>query len=292
MKPMLAAKTDGKALRYPVLASPKLDGVRALVLGGHVYSRTLKLIPNRHVQRLLGVPAFNGWDGELCVGPPQAPDVYRKTTSGVMSEDGEPSFCFYAFDRHDMALPFYRRIEALVAARGKKTTTKHVIVLPHPIIGNEEDLLMYEQDCLAQGYEGIMIRHPEGPYKNGRSTEREGWLMKLKRFDDSEAVVLHVVELMHNDNTAKVNALGKLERSSHKANKRCGDTMGALMVRDLKTGVEFDIGTGFDAETRRRIWLDCKATIGKIVKYKFFQGGVKDKPRFPVFLGFRDQRDC
>ena len=288
MKPMLAAKTDGAGLRYPLLASPKLDGVRAIVQGGRVYSRTLKPIPNRHVQAVLGKPALNGWDGELIVGDPCSPDAYRNTTSGVMSEDGAPDFCFHAFDRYDLKLPFYRRIDKI---QQDARNVSWLRIVPHHVVDCWQRLQVLEQDWLAAGYEGVMLRDPEGPYKEGRSTLREGWLMKLKRFEDSEAIVIEVVELMHNDNEAKTNALGKTERSSHKANKRGGDTMGSLRVRDVHSAVEFDIGTGFDAATRKEIWERYKHYTGKILKYKFFPGGVKDKPRFPVFLGWRNAID-
>ena len=288
MKPMLAAKTDGGGLRYPLLASPKLDGVRCLIAKATAFSRTLKPIPNHHVQATLGKPAINGWDGELIVGSPCAPDVYRQTTSGVMAAEGEPNFCFHAFDRYDLRLPFYRRLEKITQdARSVPWLT----IVPHTVITDWPQLAAFEQDCLAAGYEGVMLRDPEAPYKEGRSTSREGWLLKLKRFEDSEAVVMEVVELMHNDNEAKTNALGKTERSSHKANKRGGDTMGSLRVKDVHTAVEFDIGTGFDAATRKEIWQRYKHYTGKILKYKFFPGGVKDKPRFPVFLGWRDAID-
>ena len=55
------------------------------------------------------------------------------------------------------------------------------------------------------------------------------------------------------------------------------------------TGVEFEIGTGFTAAEREALWL--APPIGKIVKYKFFPVGVKDRPRHPVFLGFREAED-
>lgn len=291
MKPMLAAKTDGKDLRYPMFASPKLDGVRAIVQGGRVYSRSLKLIPNGHTQAALGKPALNGLDGELCVGPSMAPDVYRQTTSGVMSEAGVPPVCFHVFDRYDLKLPFYRRYEKIVEF-AKVRSSGVLQIVPHKLLTCYEELVAYEQDALALGYEGVMLRHPEGPYKEGRSTEREAWLLKLKRFNDSEAIVLEILELMHNDNEAKVNKLGKTERSSHKANKRGGDMMGALRVRDVNSKVEFDIGTGFDTDMRRLIWMNASKYKGQLVKYKFFPGGVKEKPRFPVFLGWRASMDC
>jgi DNA ligase-1 len=69
--------------------------------------------------------------------------------------------------------------------------------------------------------------------------------------------------------------------------------LGNLIVRDLKTKVEFSIGTGFTNEMRIVLWANHKRGEGlkKIVKYKYFPSGGKDKPRFPVFVGFRDKRD-
>src|SRR5690606_29022945 len=121
----------------------------------------------------------------------------------------------------------------------------------------------------------------------GRATLREGWLWKLKRFEDSEAVILDFEERMHNANVAKTNALGYKERSSHKENLVPMGTLGALKVRDVKTGVEFDIGTGFSDLERQRMWDIRDRWLGRVVKYKFLPVGVKDKPRHPVYLGPR-----
>jgi len=114
-RPMLAAKTDGENITYPCLVSPKLDGVRAIVRHGQVVSRTLKPIPNTHVQRLFGRAALEGLDGELIIGDPTAEDVYRKTVSGVMSEDGKPEVKFYVFDIVLPALGYkarWKKVEA------------------------------------------------------------------------------------------------------------------------------------------------------------------------------------
>ena len=53
-KPMLAGKADLDNIKFPVMASPKLDGVRVIVHDGVVYSRNFKRIPNDHVQALFG----------------------------------------------------------------------------------------------------------------------------------------------------------------------------------------------------------------------------------------------
>ena len=47
------------------------------------------------------------------------------------------------------------------------------LVLPIEI-RNERELLAIEEKCLGDGFEGVMIRSVDGPYKEGRSTEREG----------------------------------------------------------------------------------------------------------------------
>jgi DNA ligase-1 len=50
--------------------------------------------------------------------------------------------------------------------------------------------------------------------------------------------------------------------------------------------VEFEIGTGMDDHTRAVLWRT--PPIGKQVKFKFQPTGIKDKPRFPVYLGIRE----
>ena len=287
MKPMLAAKTDGKGLSYPLLASPKLDGVRALIINGVVMSRSFKPIPNAHVQELFGRPEYNGLDGELIVGAPTDKDVYRNTTSGVMSQAGEPNVSYYVFDKYDHPGGFHARLRASQEIIGRLNPVIPVVPVEHRFIACAQTLSALEEQYLAAGYEGVMLRQQNGPYKHGRSTEREGWLLKLKRFDDSEAVIISAYELMHNANEATQNELGYTERSSHKAGMVGKGILGGLSVRDAYSGVEFDIGTGFDQATREALWKQRDQLPGQVIKYKFFASGVKDKPRFPVFLGFR-----
>jgi DNA ligase-1 len=271
-----------------MLLSPKLDGIRCLVIDGVAVGRSLKPIPNKYVQLLFGHPEFNGLDGELVVDSPIAKDVFQVTSSGVMSVEGQPKVKFYVFDDFSHGAWFTKRLDSAFK-RTKKHT--HFVQVPHDIVRCMEDISMHEEKYLATGYEGVMLRLPEGPYKHGRSTTKEAWLLKVKRFEDSEAIVVGCTQLMHNANEAKRNELGQLERSSHKAGKIGKEMLGALIVKDLKTKVEFDIGTGFTADQRSTLWVDRDNLLGKVVKYKFQPTGVKDKPRFPVFLGFRSKVD-
>lgn len=286
-------------LRFPLLASPKLDGVRAFVLDGRVMSRNMKPIRNGYVQALWGKPEFNGLDGELGVGSPTDPAFFRTTQSATSRADGEPEVSFHVFDVFDgqplIGGGFSARYQWL-HERVSKLRMFHVAdnrttPVMHELIANIQDLDSYEVKCLEAGYEGCMIRSLDGPYKNGRSTENEGWLLKVKRFADSEAIIWEFDEKFHNANPAGVNELGRTHRTSHKDGKVLTGVLGALKVRGLQEpykDIEFDIGTGFSDMERELFWNTREALVGRVVKFKYFPSGSKDKPRFPTFLGFRD----
>ncbi len=290
-KPMLAGKCeDINKLTLPVLASPKLDGVRAVVLDGRLMARSLKEIPNTHVQKMFqNLP--EGLDGELIMGDPTAPDAYRKTVSCVMSDDALPTALgLHLFDNFACKENFPNRLQSVVDIC-RRRISEGLTLVEHRLLETVAELEMFESQCLAQGYEGVMVRSLDGPYKFGRSTAREGYLLKIKRFLDSEAVVLDTIELQHNENEATTNELGHTQRSTCKAGKVPGGVLGALTVKDRLSRVCFEIGTGFTAEERASLWKERSKLVGKTVKYKYFPTGSLDKPRFPVFLGWRDGRD-
>jgi DNA ligase 1 len=286
-KPMLAGKcSDIRKLRYPVLATPKLDGIRCLIvnLNGQkrCVSRNFKPIPNHYVREMLQEICPVGFDGELVVPG----GTFQETSSAIMSRDGVPEFEYQVFDWVlEDSRPYSTRVDYL----GRKFALSEPqikLVLPE-IMTNVEELEQYERECLELSYEGVMVRSPDSPYKCGRSTEREGYLLKIKRFEDGDARIVGVEEKMHNDNPAELDELGRTKHSSHKANQVPTGTLGSLIVRDCITDVQFKIGSGFDDYTRQKLWETRGTLFGKIVKYKSQPSGVKDKPRFPIFLGFR-----
>ncbi len=296
MKPMLASPAKG--ITYPVLASPKIDGVRGYVKDGVLLSRKGIPIPNEFVQKNLGRMSLEGLDGELAVGNAWDKNLMQQTMSGVMSHEGEPSYSFWVFDIWNVATMYQYRYQSLKTALTQDTLWKDwthsigVRLLEHVEINNDEELLAYEEKCLALGYEGVMVRSLTGPYKFGRSTAREGYLLKVKRWTDGEGRVTGYNEFMHNANELQQDAFGNAKRSSHQDNKVPMDKLGSLDCVDLVTGQECSVGTGFNDYQRKEYWSIRTELIGRIVKYKHFaQAGVKDAQRHPVFLGFRDERD-
>jgi DNA ligase 1 len=287
-KPMLATDAELDKLRFPVWASPKLDGVRAVVREDVVYSRSNKPIPNKYVQALF--KGLDWYDGELIVGSPTAHNVMQETMSGVMRVEGTPSVTLYAFDHVCYpGIPYFQRLHTLNQAI---CTSPSINVVLHESreINDVDSLLKYEQKVIDTGYEGLILRDPRSPYKMGRSTVKEGYLLKMKRFIDDEAEVIDFEERMHNGNEATVSELGRTKRSSHKAGKSGRGDLGALVVRS-NDGVVFNIGTGFSDAERAAIWNDRDSYLGQLAKFKFFPVGVKEAPRHPVFLGWRNPLD-
>lgn len=291
MKPMLAATLkDVEALTYPKMMSPKLDGIRCIVKDGVALSRSLKPIPNKLVQHLFGRREYDGLDGELIVGQPTSKTCYRDTNSGVMSIEGKPDVYYHVFDcLSDPDLAFHERLQL---AHDIAEVRVALVPVPHAEVNTLTELRFHEERWLEMGYEGAMLRNPYGAYKFGRATEKSQDLLKVKQFADSEAVILGMEELMFNGNEATTDALGHTKRSSHASGKSGKGSMGALIVRDVVSGVTFNIGTGFTADERLTFWLNESHYKGKIVKYKSFMIGVKDLPRFPVFLGMRNPLDA
>ena len=284
-KPMLADAVDLSILRYPVVVSPKLDGVRATFIGGVLRTRSLKPLPNRAIQLIRSDFPL---DGELIVGPANGKTVFRDTMKVVSAHDADiRDLKYHVFDIVD-GYDFRTRLKD---AHAKIEGNDFMVPVPHVEAGDEVSLLRFEDAMLGAGFEGAMIRDPMGKYKFGRSTAREGALLKMKRKLHSEARVIGFEEQMHNANEAKLDNLGRTERSSHQANMIPMGVLGALRVKDVKTGVEFNVGTGFYPEERADIWKQKDTLIWKLITYEYLPYGVKDKPRHPVFISWRLEED-
>jgi DNA ligase-1 len=283
-KPMLAAtllEEHFTSLKFPLIGSPKLDGIRAIMVDGKLMSRSMKPIRNTHIQNTC--TAMNGCDGELIVGSANSTTCFLDTTSAVMRIKGEPQYTFCVFENYLDTRSFGAKVDELHLSCGNART------IEQRVLNSVDELISYEEQCLAAGYEGIMLRDPDSKYKFGRSTVKEGSLFKLKRFADAEGTVVGFVEQMKNTNEKEVNELGNSFRSSCKENLVPMNTLGALVLYfNAKT---IEVGTGFTKEQRQHIWDYRDRYKGFIAKYKYFPYGAYATPRFPVFLGFRDEDD-
>lgn len=285
-RPMLATALEDKdldELQYPLMGSPKIDGYRGLFWKGKIYARSGKLHPCPAVQELAkrmqeaGLPDL---DGELIV-----PGESFNTGGGKLRRlDYTGPVEFLVYDLLNDELPFFNRWE-LYSHLERIPGVRYVFQV---WIKDKTQLLDFENGCLSSGFEGVVVRKPSARYKHGRGTLRDQIMLKLKRFSTAEAKVLELLPRMHNENPQETSPLGYAERSSAKEGLLETNVLGRIKVQGINgpyKGKVFYIGT-FDGMTEdvKIQKLKSQTLLGRVITYKYFPTGAKDRPRHPVYL--------
>ncbi len=298
--PMLASDFVEAKLRFPLIWQPKIDGVRGLNLDGQLTGRSLKTHANKFTTAFFSQKPFRGLDGELAAQAETHPDLCRLTTSAVNSIEGEPFTLWHCFDfinEETIKRPYSERL-AMLARHVEMmrsmvpTLGNRVRVIPWVLCTDREQLTRLDDQAVEKGYEGSILRRPDGFYKEGRSTPTEGGLLRIKQFSEGEMRVVRVEEGETNLNEAKINETGHTERSTHQANMVPNGMVGRLIGIDLKTDKEMVCAPGRMTHDERRAYLQFpQRIVGQVVKFKHFKKGVKDKNRFPTYQCVRASSD-
>ena len=284
-KPLLAGKFDSEKAKFPYAATPKIDGIRFLMVGGAALTRSFKPIRNEYLQKILSSNLPDGIDGELTSG-----STFQECSS-IMRIKGEPDFKVWIFDfvnPKGEVKPYKERIDELRKFENFNIPS-YEILFP-TIVSNQEQIDQLMINNLNAGYEGLMLRDPNGIYKFGRSSVKENILLKVKEFMDDEAEIISFREKMINTNEGLKDNFGRTKRSSCQDGLKPSGTLGGFILRNSE-GLEFSCGSGLNDALRDEIWKNQSKYLGKLVKYKYMSKGIKDLPRHPVFIGFRDETD-
>lgn len=291
---------DLHRLQFPLWVSPKYDGIRGIGRDGALVSRTLKPLPSKQVQQLFG--HLTHFDGEVIAGDPcDGDDVYNRTQSFVMSADKpHDDLRYYVFDWADESCAHlgYEDRMALLRKSVEGAGNPRVIVVESELVNSIEEFIEAEAAYLEMGFEGIMARNPESPYKHGRGAwgnpkkpkDIDQCLMKLKRFEDYEAQIAGFVEQLTNTNAAQLDELGHTKRSTAKEGMVPANTLGKFLIERNGKPAEIPCGV-IKHDIRKEIWDNQKNYLGKWIKVRHFPFGAKDNLRLPRCVGFRDPID-
>lgn len=299
-KPMLASDWEEGRAKFPVIVQPKIDGVRGVNLIGEFTARTTKKFKNMHATMFFSQNGFKGFDGEMAAQAMTHPRLCNLTTSALGTIEGEPWLMWHVFDFIDersISMRYIDRLEHLQlqverVKRNAPLLGAHLSMIEWAWVHSREELDAAVEYHLEEGYEGTIVRDPNGLYKQGRSTAREGGLLRIKQFVEEDAIVLRIEEGMHNANEATINGLGQTERSTHQANMIPNGMVGAMICKDVKTGQEIKVAAGrLTHDERVKYFRNQDLILGQTIKYQHFVKGRKDKPRFPTFQSFRADED-
>ena len=274
-------------LRYPVLATLKIDGVRALRMNKTLLSRTLKPIPNKSIrERSMILPG--GFDMEL-----YNPELsYNQIQSIVMSEEHPDSdkIQFWILDWVYAPNPRFNYEERTNLIKGTPQELSEIgMRFSYPVRCDcAESLLSHLHWSETVEGEGICFRTPDSPYKQGRSTLKEQYLVKLARFSRTEVTIIGFKEQFENGNPDLRNDVGYMKRQTYGDMMVGKNTLGAFLCKD-SNGNSVDVGTGVGLtdKLRKEIWSNRDCYYGKQITVKFKCHGMKDVLRHPIFIGFR-----
>lgn len=297
LRVMLASDWDENKITFPKMAQPKVDGVRGTVYQGNLVGRSLKSFANNHTVEYFSHPMLEGLDGELYCGYETDPDLCRKTTSALNTIEGKPLVVWKVFDLWTLKKESYATRYLELAGRvdwlnQNSVYSGRIELMPTRMVNSLAELEQYEGFCIEQGYEGVILRDPNGSYKHGRSTIKEAGLLRVKRTTTSEAIVVSVNEGQANNNEAQVNELGYISRTTHMKNMVPNGMVGSLTCKDCLSGAIITVSAGkLNHEERIYYFNNQEQIIGKLITYKHFPHGKKDKPRQPTFQNFRMEVD-
>lgn len=286
IKPYVA---DLTTLTYPLYATPKIDGIRCLIRDGKAVSRTLKPIPNDYIRTTIESANLPDFDGELTLAGAPSEHDFNAVQSAVMSKSGKPDFIYTIFDRSDLpAWGYQTRLKIFtryyLLLRLKLDWLKLIPVIR---CRTHKELRSCHESFMRVGYEGTVTRSPDGLYKQGRSTYREGGMTKIKDWQSSEGTILGFTEQLENHNEEQRDELGYTKRSSSIAGKTGAGTLGAIDV--MWRGIIVTVGSSsISHELRQKYWDNENDYMHMLVEFKYFGLSAGGVPRHPIFLRFRE----
>lgn len=214
-------------------------------------------------------------DGELLVFDRKdipSKEQYKRTTMIVRKEGRKNGIRYnvfdildyHAFENRCCEMPYYQRRQRLETYFPDR---EYVYVKPLPILYHGSDtseILRYLNVQRALDHEGVMINLADEPYQFTRTNA----LLKVKVMQDCDLEITGVQE----------------------GQGRFAGTLGALIV-DYK-GTPVGVGSGLSDETRRSIWANPDAYIGRVATIQYFESthdkDGKESLRFPVFRELRE----
>lgn len=267
---------DITKVKTPIHCQPKLDGYRLVYHKGSMYSRSGKAFANKNINDYFsGVFGLYDYtlDGEL-YAPGYTFNQLQTIVNTHNSQlpDGLKFFVFDAmesrhWDAQKCPKPYserYKLINKVVAHIGDH---KKVIAISSDLVNTSKEIVDLYKGYVKAGYEGAMLKDPEGLYQWKRTTVRSGEILKVKPYktDDFEVTGIY-------DGEGKYTGMA-----------------GGVVV-DV-AGVAVRCGSGFDDATRKAMADKPNDYIGKTVEIRYLEVTEDGSLRHPSFMRWREEKD-
>lgn len=225
--------------------SEKLDGVRGYWNGKQLFTRQNKIItpPHYFVKHF---PPF-AIDGELFTERNQFENISSIVRS--QKDKGWEKMKLYVFDVPDAQGDLFERL-AVLENYLRQHPTPYIQIIEQIPVQNAQQVQDFLHQVESRLGEGVVLRNPQAPYENKRSTQ----ILKLKTESDEECqVIAH-----HKGKGQFENMLGSITCENHRG--------------------RFKIGSGFNLAERNN-----PPPIGATISYKYRGLTNSGKPRFATY---------
>lgn len=233
--------------------SEKLDGIRAYWDGKNLLSRKGNIFraPEWFSKGFPDTPL----DGELWINRRQFSELSGIVRKQKASDKEWQKIAFMIFDLPNSPKNFSKRIKQMEKVV-KNSHSPYLKMIKQQKVENNRELQRLLEEVLSKGGEGLMLHRGDAHYQAKRSKD----LLKLKKYQDAEAVVLQHLP-------GKGRNKGRL---------------GALLVK-TEDGTVFKIGSGFSDLQREN-----PPAVGATITYKYIGKTANGVPRFASFMRIRD----
>lgn len=294
-------------VEYPMLASYKLDGFRAICAGGDLSSRRWRdygLHVKKHFYDAITACRTGNFvlDGELYSTEHGFNELQSMLSKTVTGEKLPPSVKFFVFD--GMTVPewndgclrtFDERLNFITHKVHTLGLTDKVQVLDQVLLNDHSEAEKLFSKAIELGYEGLILKNPDGLYKHNRATANENSMFKMKAENTVDGVLIGYTTMkrMNEEFAADENrereATGELKRTYKQEHLQETDEIGSFEVR-LADGTTFRamVEKGVDLGLTKH---NVESKLGRHVEVVYMDHGVKDKPRFPRIRRWREDLD-
>lgn len=170
-----------------------------------------------------------------------------------------------------------------------------ITLLPQHFVYKEEDVEVFVAEAFTMGYEGAILRDPQGHYKHGRATINEGIIYKIKPDKLTDAVILAVNQATAmNEGVTRRTGFGNKSKPVLKQDDRHDvDTAGSVTIQIGNTVQSAMFGKGFDAKSRKQLWRIRHEVVGRPCEVRSMDYGEVEKLRHPRLekIHFDRERD-
>lgn len=302
LAPSTVLDYSSEHLKFPLLASRKMDGIRAVIMDGVARSRNMKPLRFNFEDRFpklaqLSMKLNRVFDGEMyCHNT-----IFGNIQKAISTTDSflEEGYKFHVFDTvrvdewdNDNEPAFLQREAEYRSLFSRPEWQDEVVVVEQRVIENAKELQAMFEQAVEEGYEGLMVRSARGRYKHGRATLRDGLIYKFKAWVTIDARIVGFTnkQVMRDPTTIERtrDELGRMKRVHSKDSRMEIDEIGTIIVGNKEFG-QFGVGIAKDAEPDVQLieWSNRMDYLGHPVEIRCMLHAAKDKPRFGHITRFR-----